>query len=217
MRTVKVKVCGITREEDLQAAVSAGVDAIGFIAGVPSSPRNLTTEAAKRLLQEIPLFIDSIAVTILEDIDSAVEICRTLQPKAIQVHGGSPYLAHTLQRKLRNLPMIRAVDANSGNAFKNALEASESFDAVLLDSLNEGKHGGTGTTHDWKLSRDIREAIQPKPLILAGGLTPDNVEEAVRLVRPYAVDVSSGVELSQGVKDPQKIMEFVEKAKGVRL
>jgi len=217
MRTVKVKVCGITREDDLKAAISAGVDAIGFIIGVPSSPRNLAPEEAERLIREIPLFVDSVVVTILDDIDSVVEVCRTLQPKAIQIHSGSPSLAYALHRELRSLPVIRAVDANSGDPLKNALEASKVFDAVLLDSLTEGNLGGTGTVHDWKLSRDIRGAIQPRPLILAGGLTPTNIEEAVRLVQPYAVDVSSGVELSPGVKDPQKIQEFVDKAKGVSL
>ncbi len=211
MRTVKVKVCGITREEDLKAAVSAGVDAIGFIVGVPSSPRNLTVEEAQRLMLEIPVFVDRVAVLVLDDIDQSVEICRTLHPSTIQVHGGSSSLAYALRRELRGVPMIRAVDAKSGDATNDAREAARLFDGVLLDSLNEKNWGGTGTVHDWNMSRDIAETIRPKPLILAGGLTPRNVEEAVRLVKPYAVDVSSGVEASPGIKDPRKIVEFVER------
>jgi phosphoribosylanthranilate isomerase len=144
-------------------------------------------------------------------------MCRTLQPSAVQVHGGSPSLAHALHRKLRDVPIIRAVDARSGDASNSAVEASKIFDAVLLDSSAGEKWGGTGIVHNWELSRDIGRAIHPRPLILAGGLTPSNIEEAVRLVQPYAVDVSSGVELSPGMKDPGKIFEFVEKARSVSL
>lgn len=217
MRTVKVKVCGITREEDLKVAVSAGVDAIGFILGVPSSPRNLSVEEAQRLMLEVPIFVNRVAVLVLDDIDQSIEICRTLHPNTIQVNGGSPSLAYTLHRELRGMPMVRAVDAKSGDATNDAQEAARLFDGVLLDSLNEKKWGGTGAVHDWNMSRDIAETIRPKPLILAGGLTPKNVGEAVRLVKPYAVDVSSGVESSPGIKDPRKIAEFVERAKEVSL
>ncbi|UCD73267.1 MAG: phosphoribosylanthranilate isomerase [Candidatus Bathyarchaeota archaeon] len=217
MRTVRIKVCGITREENLKIAVSAGVEAIGFIVGVPSSPRNLTVEEVKRLMHKIPIFIDRVAVLVLDDIDQSIEICETLHPSAIQVHGGSPSLVARFHREMEGIPMIRAVDAKSGDATNNAQEAARLFDAVLLDSLNEKKLGGTGSVHDWNVSRDIAEMIQPKPLILAGGLTPENVKEAVSIVKPYAVDVSSGIEASPGVKDPRKIIEFVERAKEVSL
>ena len=91
--------------------------------------------------------------------------------------------------------------------------ASKKFDCVLLDSLTQGKYGGTGLTHDWTLSKHIRDLIYPVPLILAGGLSPNNVAEAVRMVNPYAVDVSSGVELKPGIKDNQKIVAFIKNAK----
>jgi phosphoribosylanthranilate isomerase len=217
MRTVKIKVCGITREENLKTAVSAGVDAIGFIVGVPSSPRNLTVEEVQRLMHKIPIFIDRVAVLVLDDIDQSIEICETLHPSTIQVHGGSPSLADRFHREMGGIPMIRAVDAKSGDATNDAREAARLYDAVLLDTLNEKKWGGTGTVHDWNMSRDIAEMIRPKPLILAGGLTPENVREAVRIVKPYAIDVSSGVEASPGVKDPKKIIEFVKRAKEVSL
>ena len=90
------------------------------------------------------------------------------------------------------------------------------FNAVLLDSFARGKHGGTGIIHDWNLSQHIKVAIQPKPLILAGGLNPENVAEAVRTVQPYAVDVSNGVEQQPGIKDHKKIIEFIKNAKDVR-
>lgn len=217
MRTVKVKMCGITRTEDLRTAVSAGVDAVGFIVGVPSSPRNLTLEEARGLIQDVPIFAYSVVVTVLDHIDLAAEVCQSLSPRAIQVHGGSSSMAYALHRELRGVPMIRAVDANSPTPMKDAEEAARRFDAVLLDSLSEKKWGGTGLTHDWEMSRKIVQAIRPRPLILAGGLTPDNVENALKSVKPYAVDVSTGIELSPGVKDPSKINEFVRKAKGVPL
>lgn len=217
MSTVKIKVCGITREKDLKSAVSAGVDAIGFIVGVPSSPRNLSVEEAQRLMHKIPIFIDRVAVLVLDDINQSIEICETLHPSMIQVHGGSPSLAERFHGEMRGVPMIRAVDAKSGDATNDAREAARLFDAVLLDSLNEKKWGGTGTVHDWNMSRDIAEMIRPKPLILAGGLTPENVKEAIHSVKPYAVDVSSGVETSPGVKDPSKIIEFVERVKEISL
>ena len=217
MSTVKIKVCGVTREKDLKSAVSAGVDAIGFIVDVPSSPRNLSVEKVQRLMHKIPIFIDRVAVLVLNDINQSIEICETLHPSMIQVHGGSPSLADRFHREMRGVPMIRAVDAKSGDATNDAREAARLFDAVLLDSLNEKKWGGTGTVHDWNVSRDIAEMIRPKPLILAGGLTPENVKEAIHIVKPYAVDVSSGVETSPGVKDPRKIIEFVERAKEISL
>jgi phosphoribosylanthranilate isomerase len=96
------------------------------------------------------------------------------------------------------------------------LRNSLSFDAVLLDSFVNGKYGGTGRVHDWKLSRNIRDRLNPIPLILAGGLTPFNVTEAVKIVHPYAVDVSTGVESSPGVKDSRKMFEFINNAKKVK-
>jgi phosphoribosylanthranilate isomerase len=118
---------------------------------------------------------------------------------------------------MESIPMIRAVDAKSGDATNNAQEAARLFDAVLLDSLNEKKLGGTGSVHDWNVSRDIAEMIQPKPLILAGGLTPENVKEAIIKVQPYAVDVCAGVELCPGIKDSKKVIAFIENAKSVSL
>ena len=91
------------------------------------------------------------------------------------------------------------------------------FDAVLLDSFAKGRYGGTGVVHDWELSKLVKQVIHPKPLILAGGLNPENVADAVRVVQPYAVDVSSGVELQPGIKDNQKMVDFIKNAKDVRI
>jgi phosphoribosylanthranilate isomerase len=140
-----------------------------------------------------------------------------LRPNAIQVYGENPIDASAVREKIGDARLIKTVYVKTADAIHEAVEASCSFDAVLLDSFAKGKHGGTGAVHNWQLSRQIRQMVEPKPLILAGGLKPENVQEAIRVVQPYAVDVSSGVEISPGVKDKQKVFEFIKKAKEVSL
>jgi phosphoribosylanthranilate isomerase len=215
VRKVKVKICGITRKEDLDAAATAGADAVGFIVGIPASPRNLMLEDAEKLIRQVPTLVRSVLVTVAAGSDQLMA-CERLNPDAIQIHG-----EHTSDAFIRQvLPRthsIRAVKADPANAGEAAIKASEIFDAVLLDSFANAKLGGTGVVHDWKLSRHVRQAIHPKPLILAGGLNPENVAEAVRLVQPYAVDVSSGVEIQPGIKSRERIVEFVKNAKDVEI
>ncbi len=210
-----MKICGITRKEDLDAAVDAGADAVGFVVGVPSSPRNVSLEKAEKLIRRVPIFVESVLVMVPKNIDELLKTCERLNPSAIQIHGENLFDAFDLRERLSNISIIRAINANSINAFEVTSKAPKSYDAILLDSFIQGKHGGTGTVHDWKLSKRVKQVIHPKPLILAGGLDPENVRDAVRLVQPYAVDVSSGVELQPGIKDPRKVMEFIKTAKDV--
>ncbi|MCW4021281.1 MAG: phosphoribosylanthranilate isomerase, partial [Candidatus Bathyarchaeota archaeon] len=141
---------------------------------------------------------------------------KKLEPRIIQVHGLS-HLYKDVRKRLRGVRLICAIQAKADKAVNIAVKAAETCDAVLLDTYVSGRHGGTGKVHDWKLSRRVREAIHPKPLILAGGLTPKNVKDAIRVVKPYAVDVSSGVESSPGTKDPDKVFEFIRNAKEVEI
>jgi phosphoribosylanthranilate isomerase len=217
MRRVKVKICGITRKKDLITSVNAGADALGFVVNAPSSPRSLTMEKAGKLMRQTPIFIDKVAVTVPNSLDILIRVYERLKPSSIQIHGSAQLNGVAIREKLGGVNLIRAISVNSNKAIRNAVEVSKSFDAVLVDSFTRGKHGGTGVVHDWRLSKSIRQAIKPKPLILAGGLKPENVIDAIRLVQPYAVDVSSGVESRPGVKDPRKVYEFVEKAKEVKL
>ncbi len=217
MRKVRVKICGITREEDLAVAVAAGADAVGFLVGVPSSPRNLTLERAERLLKQVPVFVDSVVVTVPDSIDSLVKIYDRLRPTAIQIHGEKPFEASVIRNKIRDVHLIKTVYAKTGNVTAAVIEDSKAFDAILLDSFTKGQYGGTGVVHDWELSRQIKQTIEPTPLILAGGLKPENVKEAILTVQPYAVDVASGVELRPAVKDPKKVLAFIENAKEVRM
>jgi phosphoribosylanthranilate isomerase len=216
MSTVRVKICGITRKEDLDAAATAGADAVGFVVGATASPRNISLEKAEKLFRQVPPFVKSVLVTVPTSIDELAETCRKLNPDAVQIHGENLRNAALIPEKLPNTPLIRAVNANSPDALEAASAASKVFDAVLLDSLANGRYGGTGIVHDWKLGKLIRHVIHPIPLILAGGLNPENVAEAVRVVQPYAVDVSSGVELQPGSKDNQKMIDFVKNAKDVK-
>ncbi len=210
MRRVRVKICGITSEKDLTAAVTAGADAVGFVVNVPSSPRNLTVDKARKLIRTTPIFVESVAVTVPGNIDSLIKIYEELKPKAIQVHGENVLNFSQIPKTILNTHLIRAISAKSDSVIKTASEASNSFDAILLDTYANGKNGGTGTIHNWEISKQVRQAISPKPLILAGGLNPQNVGRAIQMVQPYAVDVSTGVESSPGIKDPKKVSEFIE-------
>lgn len=209
MRRVRVKVCGLTREEDLEMVCRLGADAVGFVVGVPSSPRNLTLERAKKLIEHVPIFVKSVLVTVPQSVAALLELYRVLKPDIIQVHGEKPLDFSTLREKLEDAILVKGVSVKSEESIQEAVEAAEFFNAVLVDSYSVGRYGGTGLTHDWGLSKRIREAIHPKPLILAGGLNPENVKEAVEIVKPYAVDVSTGVELKPGIKDPTKVEAFI--------
>jgi len=212
MPRVRVKICGITRKEDLEAAAAAGADAVGFVVDVASSPRNLSLTEAEKLMRQVPPFVKSVLVTVPSTLEELAKTCEKLNPDAVQVHGENMFSA--IRDRLPNMLLIGAVKANPTDAVDHAAEAAKMFDAVILDSFVQGKHGGTGVIHDWNVSQHIKQVIHPKPLILAGGLNPENVAEAVRTVEPYAVDVSSGVERQPGVKDKLKMIEFVKNAKG---
>jgi phosphoribosylanthranilate isomerase len=214
MNAVRVKICGITRKEDLDAAAAAGADAVGFVVDVASSPRNLLLNEAEKLIRQVPPFVKSVLVTVPRSIDE-FETYEKLNPDAIQIHGENLHAAASVRLKIPNSLLIGAVNANLAKALDVVSRASKLFDAVLLDSFADGKYGGTGIVHDWELSKRVKQTIYPKPLILAGGLTPENVAEAVRIVEPYAVDVSSGVELQPGIKDHKKLIEFIKNAKDV--
>lgn len=216
MSRVRIKVCGITSLKDLSMVVEAGADAVGFIVDTPQSPRNLPIDKAKKLVKSTPIFVETVIVTILGDLNHLEKICKELNPNIVQIHGLT-HLYKEIRGRLPNMRLIGAVQANPDLAVNIAEEAGEALDAVLLDSHVSGMYGGTGRTHDWGLSKRVREVVHPKPLILAGGLKPENVKEAIYTVTPYAVDVSSGVESSPGVKDRRKVFEFVRNAKEVEI
>lgn len=209
---VRIKICGIRRPEDLQVSVRAGADMLGFVVDVPSSPRNLTVDEAKELMKGAPPSVIKVVVTVFRDVDHLLELYNALKPDLIQVHGLKRDLRDAVDAALR-VPMIRALNITGGLSFDEVLWSIDLFKAVHVDSYVPGMYGGTGVVHDWSMSRRVRDLIYPKPLILAGGLRPENVYEAVLKVRPFAVDVSSGVETQLGVKDELKIVSFIEKVR----
>ena len=196
-----IKICGITRAADAETAVAFGAHALGFVLW-PSSPRHTTIGAAREMIRRLPPFVKAVGVFVnpsADDIAAAADAgCRVAQ-----VHGSVPAWIDG-----RHLPVLRAVHLSAAAA--GAIEPAVEDDTVLLDTHDPVRHGGTGQTVDWTRARAIAAR---RRVILAGGLTPANVREAIQAVRPYAVDVASGVEAAPGVKDHELLRRFIAAAK----
>lgn len=208
----RIKVCGIMNQMELSQAVYAGVDAVGFVVEIENSRHRLSADEAALLIKKVPVFTKSVAVIAPNDANEAVELARRTGADILQVHGSlSP--ADMLELKGRvHQKLIAAVAA--GTESKAVQSFAKSADAILLDTLAGGKLGGTGAVHDWNHSAEITKSLNAIsiPVILAGGLKPENVAAAIRTVKPYAVDVSSGTETA-GKKDPEKILSFVREVR----
>jgi phosphoribosylanthranilate isomerase len=195
----RIKICGLTREEDVDAAVAAGADAIGFVF-YPPSPRYITPQRAAELARRIPPFVDVVGLFVNEAPEFVRAACEALPINVLQFHGDED--AAYCRQFAR--PYLRAARVRPG---LDLVEFASSFpDArgVLLDAFVEG-YGGGGHVFDWTLI----PSNLPSYLVLSGGLTADNIGDAIRRVRPVAVDVSSGVEAGKGIKDHSKIAAFV--------
>ena len=214
---VDVKICGITRHEDLKVAIDAGADLIGFVIGVTTSQRNLELDKAKELIAKIPNDASSVAVTVFKTKEELIKIYDQAKADYLQIHGNFQNILKSLPETLSKGRVIGAVNGRNPDAAESAVKVSNIFHTILLDSATSDGLGGTGITHDWNLSRRIRDAIYPNHLILAGGLTPDNVEDAIEKVRPYGVDVSTGVEMKPGIKDHKKIFDFITRVKEMKI
>ncbi len=207
----RVKICGVTRSEDLQTAVDAGADAIGIISDVSvDTPREVSSERAAKLVSEAPPFVTTVLVTMPSNYAHAIELISEIEPDAIQLHGDiRPGDLAYLRAKLEN-QILLAVDAGDVSAAKSY---DDMVDGFVVDSMDEDGGGGTGRTHDWERTR-AQTADLKSPVILAGGLTSDNVADAVHTADPFAVDVASGVEARGGVKDPDAVASFIDRAIG---
>jgi phosphoribosylanthranilate isomerase len=205
--SVKIKICGITNIEDGLASVEAGADALGFMF-YAASPRCLTTERAAKIIRELPPFVARVGVFVdptEEEVRRAITECGI---DTLQFHGEeSP--AFCGRFGLKTIKAFRIRDEES-------LKATATYpdQAWLLDSFVAGKRGGTGERFNWDLAREATQ--RSRRVILAGGLKPENAADAVRKVRPYALDVSSGVESAPGRKDAAKVRAFIAAAKGVQ-
>lgn len=202
MNTTRVKICGLTRPEDVDTAVSAGADALGFVF-TPRSRRFLETERARELVERVPAFIARVGLFMDQSAADVERVLASVPLGLLQFHGAeSPDFCAGF-----GLPYIKALAMGAAGEAERAGDYPDAA-ALLLDSHEPGTAGGTGRTFDWDAIPPL-----PRPLILAGGLHPGNVRRAVRRVRPWAVDVSSGVETAPGIKSPEKVIEFIKEAK----
>lgn len=201
---LRVKICGITTVDDALAAVEAGADALGFVL-YAKSPRHIFPEEAARIIALLPPFVQSVGLFVNEEpqtVNQLAELCRL---DLVQLHGDETP-DHCRQIHRRVLKAFRVSSLTCLDPIHNYQTAG-----FLLDAFSPTSYGGTGTTFNWEIAR---EAVKRHPrIVLAGGLNPENVAEAVRQVRPWAVDVSSGVESSPGRKDHHKVREFIRAAK----
>lgn len=201
---VKVKICGITRKEDALAAAESGADAIGFVF-YEASPRHVFPETVRDIIIDLPPFVTTVGVFVNAHPSEIREVLDFTGIDIVQLHGDEPRDVCAFWPRV-----IKAFRLGELSNLKLLEEYSVS--AYLLDAYSDEIPGGTGQIFNWDIAV---EAKRFGPVILAGGLTPDNVERAVRWVHPYAVDVSSGVEAEKGIKDIEKIRAFIERAKSV--
>lgn len=200
---VKVKICGITNEEDAVSAMEAGADALGFVFW-DKSPRYIEPKAVWSIKKNLPPFITTVGVFVNMPLDKLKSVLFDTNVDCIQLHGDeSPRFCEGVyefaEKKIIKAFRIRErLDISKLKNYK--------VDSYLLDTYREGMPGGTGETFDWDLAVEAKEK---RRIILSGGLTPENISKAIKLVRPYAVDVSSGVEAKPGKKDPEKIHKFM--------
>jgi phosphoribosylanthranilate isomerase len=202
--TTKIKICGITNLPDARLAVELGADALGFIF-YPKSPRYIPVSKAADICNAVPPFVTKVGVFVDEleyEIEKALNECLL---NALQFHGEEPP-GFCVKFPAKSIKAIRVRDEDSLRA-----AAEYDVDALLLDTYTDTERGGTGRTFDWSLAVKAKEL--GTPIILSGGLTTVNVQEAIRKVRPYAVDISSGVEREPGKKDPEKLRRFIELVK----
>ncbi len=200
---MKVKICGITNPDDALAAVEYGADALGFVF-YPKSPRYITPEKAAAITSLLPPFISTVGVFVNEKPDIILQIMKMTGIRVLQLHG-----SETPDTCKIWTPVVKSFRVADFTDLK-PLEEYKGVSAYLLDTYSQSEYGGTGRIFNWDIAV---EAKREGRIILAGGLTPENIEMAVHHVKPYAVDVSSGVEAKKGKKDLNKLKEFIGKAR----
>ncbi|MCL7411849.1 MAG: phosphoribosylanthranilate isomerase [Methanosarcinaceae archaeon] len=226
--TTRVKICGMKSHADVKLAINCGADAVGFITDVPvETPRKIDLNTAAELISRVPIFVDTVLVIMPDDAKHALEMIETAKPDVVQIHNNFAVDELEIIRKNTATGIVKTISipvntrgtADTIDAVVkqiNDLTDRGLVDGILLDSSAPGKVGGTGAVHDWSVSRAVVEAVDmspvPVPVILAGGLNPDNVGEAVKSVLPYAVDTASGIE-TDGKKDEKKICRFIHEAR----
>ncbi|PSQ08443.1 N-(5'-phosphoribosyl)anthranilate isomerase [Halobacteriales archaeon QS_6_71_20] len=206
---VRVKICGVTDGADLRAVADAGADAVGVISEVSvDSPREVDLARAADLASTAPPLLTTVLVTMPDSTEDAVGAARTVTPDAVQLHGEFTPEEIGYVRAETEAKVVPVVDYDEPD---RARELDEAADAVLVDSTDDDGGGGTGETGDWAAAAELRRDLV-SPVILAGGLTPENVADAAATAEPFAVDVAGGVERSGGAKDHAAVSRFVRNA-----
>lgn len=200
MSRTRIKICGITKPEDARVAIQAGADALGLVF-YPKSPRSVSIDQAREIAAVIPPFVSLVTLFVDESADTVYQVLEALPVGLIQFHGvESPEFCQQFQR-----PWLKALRVKADTDIQAAGQLYSTASGLLLDAWQDGVPGGTGRTFDWQLASGELSV----PLVLAGGLNAGNVGTAVTQLRPWAVDVSGGVEASPGIKDAGKIKNFV--------
>lgn len=202
---IKVKICGITNVDDALATADFGADALGFVF-YRGSPRYISPDEAKQIIKKLPPFIVTVGVFVDEKSDEVEGIMRHASIDVAQLHGHEPPEACMISKRV--IKAIRVKELSDLEILKHY-----HVSAFLLDTYTPEFFGGTGQIFNWDIAVDAKQFGK---IILSGGLNPDNIEKAIKWVRPYAVDVSSGVEEEKGRKDRRKLRLFIERAKGVQ-
>ena len=213
MPGVKVKICGVTNKEDAHHVVASGADMLGMIVDVPvATPRKIGIVEAEKIAQEIGKAIDIVLVLCPDSVNEVEEIVRRIEPFGVQLHGFEPNtFLKSVHEALPEVKLIKTVHVDAQGTIHGEMPDEKYVDFILLDTF-AAQLGGTGTTHSWAKSREIAEA-SGIPVILSGGLTLENVGDAIKEVNPYGIDVASGVESSAGKKSKEKVFQFVRNAK----
>jgi phosphoribosylanthranilate isomerase len=216
---VRVQIAGVSSVDEALAAERAGADALGFTVRLPTGVHDGLTEArARDIIARLPPFVSSVVITYVTTAREAVDLTRYLGATALQLHGEFPTAELAMIRAaLPHLKLIRAVHVTGPEALIRAQALERHVDAIILDTYDpaSGRGGATGKTHDWAISTQVVAAVRV-PVILAGGLTPQNVADAIRTVSPWGVDVHTGVENGDGTRNLTKIRAFIETAKAAR-
>lgn len=202
---MRIKICGLTRNEDVRVAVEQGADALGFVL-YPPSPRAVSAEQAQQLLQQVPAFVTTVALFVNESVEEIQRVLSLCPFDLIQFHGDE---SAEFCRQF-NRPYMKAIRVRCEDDIHQAVNQYPDAKALLLDAYVENLPGGTGQAFDWRLIPKIST-----PWVLAGGLNANNVVDAINQVAPYAVDISGGVEASKGIKDAEKIKEFISEVRNV--
>ncbi len=205
-KRTRIKFCGITRESDALAAVELGADALGFVFYAPS-PRYIAPDAARAIVARLPPFVSAVGLFVDAPLAEVRAVATSVMLDAVQFHGEEP----AEYCRAYGRPYLKAIRLETGTTLHDAAQAYAGARALLLDSYHPQLVGGTGQAFDWTLIPSQRD----KPIVLAGGLDAGNVAQAISAVRPYAVDVSGGIESAKGIKDYDKMQAFVAEVHAV--